>query len=142
MQFRDSVRLLAAVSFAVVERRKRVTAVYLGKDLDWQSRFGHDEPARGEIDALAEPAVIEFGASWCAHCLAAQALIGSALEKYPRVRHIRVEDGPGRRLGRSFGVKLWPTLVFLQQGREVDRLVRPTEAAMIERALAGIDVRA
>jgi thioredoxin 1 len=37
------------------------------------------------------------------------------------VRHVKVEDGSGRRLGRSFGVKLWPTLVFLRDGREVAR---------------------
>jgi len=45
-----------------------------------------------------------------------------------------VEDGPGRPLGRSYRVKLWPTLVFLQDGREVSRLVRPAGAA-IEQAL-------
>jgi thioredoxin 1 len=55
------------------------------------------------------------------------------------VRHIRVEDGPGRRLGRSFRVKLWPTLVFLRQGSEVARLVRPADAELIEQALAQID---
>jgi thioredoxin 1 len=54
------------------------------------------------------------------------------------VRHLRVEDGPGRALGRSFGVKLWPTLVFLRDGREVDRLVRPTEAAQVAAALKAL----
>lgn len=106
--------------------------------MELQAHFCHDEPQRGEIDALADGTVIEFGASWCGHCLAAQALIGVALDKYPRVRRIRIEDGPGRRLGRSFGVKVWPTLVFLWHGREIARLVRPTDAAVIERALAEI----
>jgi thioredoxin 1 len=36
-------------------------------------------------------------------------------------------------------VKLWPTLVFLKDGREVARLVRPTDAAAIRKALADID---
>jgi thioredoxin 1 len=52
------------------------------------------------------------------------------------VRHIKVEDGPGRPLGRSFRVKLWPTLVFLREGREVARLVRPADPVAIEQALA------
>lgn len=48
------------------------------------------------------------------------------------VRHLKIEDGPGRPLGRSFGIKLWPTLVFLRDGTEVARVVRPTHAEQIE----------
>lgn len=97
------------------------------------------EPARDEIDALGEPTVLEFGAPWCGHCLAAQPLIEAAFEGHARVRHLKVEDGKGQPLGRSFGVKLWPTLVFLDRGREVARLVRPGQAGQIREALALID---
>lgn len=97
------------------------------------------EPSRTEIDALEEPTVIEFGASHCGHCSAVQPLITAALASHPQVRHIKVEDGPGRRLGRSFRVKLWPTLIFLDQGREVERLVRPADSSAIEQALAQIE---
>ena len=48
---------------------------------------------------------------------------------------MKVEAGPGRRLGRSFGVKLWPTLVFMKDGQEVHRLVRPQGQQEIEQAL-------
>jgi len=96
------------------------------------------EPRREEIDALIEPTVIEFGATWCGYCQAAQAVIGEALAAYPQVRHIKIEDGPGRRLGRSFAVKLWPTLIFLKQGKEVARLVRPTDASAIRQGLQQI----
>jgi len=96
------------------------------------------EPRRDEIDALVEPTVIEFGATWCGYCQAAQAVIGEALAAYPQVRHIKIEDGPGRRLGRSFAVKLWPTLVFLRQGKEIARLVRPTDGGSIRQALQQI----
>jgi len=95
------------------------------------------EPTRAEVDALRGPTVIEFGAAWCGYCAAIQAPLASALARYPEVRHIRVEDGRGRPLGRSYGVKLWPTLVFLEDGREVARLVRPAGAA-IEQALAAL----
>ena len=97
------------------------------------------EPSRSEIDALAEPLLIEFGTAWCSHCQAAQPLIAAALAKHPQVRRIKIEDGPGRRLGRSFGVKWWPTLIFLHRGNEQARLVRPTDAEAIEQALALID---
>ena len=94
-----------------------------------------NEPRRAEIDALTEPTLLEFGAPWCGHCQAAQALIGEALADFPQVRRIKVEDGPGRRLGRSFAVKLWPTLIFLKQGQEIGRLVRPTDAPAIRDGL-------
>lgn len=97
------------------------------------------EPARDEIDQLAGPVLVEFGAPWCEHCQAAQPLIRQALAEHARVRRVRIEDGPGRRLGRSFAVKLWPTLIFLHDGREVDRLVRPGDVAAIERTVARID---
>ena len=97
------------------------------------------EASRAEIDAIEGAVVVEFGASYCGHCRAAQPLIAMALAKSPQVRHIKIEDGPGRRLGRSFRVKLWPTLVFLRQGRELARLVRPGDSGAIEQALAHID---
>jgi thioredoxin 1 len=93
------------------------------------------EPSRAEVDAMAGAVLLEFGTSWCGWCRQAQPLIQSALSVHPQVRHIKVEDGPGRPLGRSFGVKLWPTLVFLNGGREVDRLVRPEDEAAIVAAL-------
>lgn len=93
------------------------------------------EPSRAEIEALAEPTVLEFGTPWCGHCQAAQPLIEQALQSRPKVAHTKVEDGKGRPLGRSYGVKLWPTLVFLRAGQEVTRLVRPQSVQAMEEAL-------
>ena len=50
-----------------------------------------------------------------------------------------VADASGKPLGRSFRVKLWPTLVFLDNGKEIARLVRPQEAEPIKEALERID---
>ena len=97
------------------------------------------EPARADIDALTGPTVLEFGAPWCGHCRAAQPALASAFAMHAGVRHLKIEDGSGHPLGRSFGVKLWPTLVFLREGKEFARLVRPTEAQPIAQALAQID---
>jgi thioredoxin 1 len=97
------------------------------------------EPARADVDALAGPTLLEFGSPTCGHCRRAQPLIAQALAAHPRVRHLKIADASGRRLGRSFGVKLWPTLVMLADGKEVARLVRPTDAEAIASALASID---
>ena len=104
----------------------------------FSDEFESVEPQRADIDALQEPTVLEFGTGWCGHCQAARPLIAEAFENFSEVAHVRVEDGPGRPLGRSFRVKLWPTLIFLQQGREVQRLVRPTDTGVIRDALAAL----
>lgn len=103
--------------------------------------FRQPEPARGEVDALPGATVLEFGTGWCGHCRRAQPLIGVARAAAPAVRHWRIEDGPGRPLGRSYGVKLWPTLVFLFDGKEVQRLVRPGEAAVVRDAWQSLAAR-
>jgi len=97
------------------------------------------EPSRAEIEALRGPVLLEFGTSWCGFCRRARPLVAAALSKRPHVRHIQVEDGSGLPLGRSFQVRLWPTLVFLADGVERARVVRPNDAADIEAALATLD---
>ena len=103
------------------------------------TEYAHIDPPRAEIDAIDEAAVIEFGSNSCGICAAAEPRIAQAMADHPGLRHIRVEDGRGKKLGRSFGVKLWPTLVFMDQGKEVARLVRPYDAGVIGEALEQID---
>jgi thioredoxin 1 len=101
--------------------------------------YATTEPTRADIDALAGPVLIEFGSAGCGWCRAAQPRIAEALAAHDRVRHVKIADGSGRPLGRSFRVKLWPTLVFMRDGHEVARLVRPGDSAEIGAALAQID---
>lgn len=95
-----------------------------------------DAPAREAVDRLAGLTLLQFGADWCGHCQAAAPAIAEALVAAP-LRHLLVEDGPGRPLGRSFRVKLWPMLILLRDGQELARLVRPTEPAAVAQWLAG-----
>ncbi|HBP5357585.1 MULTISPECIES: thioredoxin family protein [Pseudomonas aeruginosa group] len=102
------------------------------------SRYSAEAPARDELDRLAGPTLVEFGTDWCGHCQAAQPLLAEVLDDYPEVAHLKIEDGPGRHLGRSFQVKLWPTFVFLRDGREVTRVVRPGSASVLEEAFESL----
>lgn len=104
-----------------------------------KTRYIPEAPQRAEIDALPGAVLLEFGANWCGHCMAAQAPLEQAFQGHDGVVHYKVEDGPGRPLGRSFRVKLWPTLIFLRDGQELARLVRPLKADDISAAFAQID---
>jgi thioredoxin 1 len=100
--------------------------------------YAETEPRREEVDRMPGATLLEFGNDWCGHCRRAQPLIAAALESHPGVRHIKIADSSGKRLGRSFGVKLWPTLVFLKDGTEAAKLVRPADTRTIEDALQHI----
>ncbi|MDQ0625391.1 thioredoxin family protein [Paraburkholderia graminis] len=95
-------------------------------------------PSRAEVDALPGATVVEFGTDWCGYCQGAQPSIEKAFEAHAGVRHLKIEDGPGRPLGRSFKVKLWPTLIFMRDGAEVARVVRPTSVEQITDAFASL----
>jgi thioredoxin len=100
--------------------------------------YDKPEPSREDVDTWTGATVLEFGTGWCGHCQAAQPAIAAALDDFPDVRHVKVLDGPGKPLGRSFRVKLWPTLVFLKDGREVARAVRPTVADEVRGGLEAL----
>ena len=91
-----------------------------------------ETPTREEVDRLPGLVVLEFGTDWCGICRAAAPKIAEHLARHPEIRHIKVEDGSGRRLGRSFHVKLWPNLVFLRDGAVVRQLARPSHAELKE----------
>jgi thioredoxin 1 len=103
------------------------------------SDYAAQEPRREDVDALLGPTLVEFGSPWCGHSRRAQPLIAEALAAHPRVRHLKIADASGKRLGRSFRVKLWPTLVFLRDGQELSRVVRPASIRAVLDALARID---
>jgi len=101
--------------------------------------YAAQEPSRAEVDTLEGATLLEFGSTNCGYCRAAQPLLGHALADHPDIRHLKIEDGSGRRLGRTYGVKLWPTFVFLRDGKELARLVRPLKAEAFREALGHID---
>ena len=94
------------------------------------------QPERSAVDALPGLVALDFGTNWCGYCRAGEPLIADALKDYPDAQHIQAEDGPGRALGRSFKIKLWPTVVVLKDGVEVARVTRPDSIDEVREALA------
>jgi thioredoxin 1 len=97
----------------------------------------HSPPTRDQIDQTKGPLLLEFGASWCPHCQALAPQLTSLLASHPEIRHIKIEDGPGQPLGRSFRVKLWPNLVLLRDGKVLNQLARP-QIEDLRQALAAL----
>ena len=96
------------------------------------------EPPIADIKSLTGPTVVDFGTNWCGYCKAAEPVIEQAFGDRADVRHIKVEDGKGRPLGRAYRVTLWPTLVFLRDGEEVTRVIRPQSAQEVTEGLDAI----
>jgi thioredoxin 1 len=97
--------------------------------------YAPDALSVADIEQLTGPVVIDFGTDWCEHCQAARQLVETAMHRTPHIQHLKFEDGKGRVTGRAFKVKLWPTLIFLRDGVEVTRLVRPQSTEDIDQAL-------
>src|SRR5687767_10361165 len=89
-------------------------------------------PTRAEVDALPGRVLLEFGTHWCPICQAIQPRVAELLKAHNDVRQLKMEDGPGQPLGRSFKVKFWPYFVFLKDGAAVKELVRPSVDALKE----------
>lgn len=106
--------------------------------MSYTRSYGAEQPVRADVDDWHGAAVLEFGTGWCGYCSGAQAIIEAELAPRDDIRHVKVEDGPGRPLGRSYRVKLWPTLIVLRDGVEVARVVRPESAGEIREALSAL----
>ncbi|MDO5677500.1 MAG: thioredoxin family protein [Propionibacteriaceae bacterium] len=97
--------------------------------------YKEEQPTREEIDATSGLVALEFGQNWCGFCRAHGPILNEVLDARSDVQRIKVADGPGLPLGRSFKIKLWPTMVLLRDGVEVGRVTRPESAQDVEEVL-------
>lgn len=104
--------------------------------IGFNSEYSEDAPIFEDISQLSGRALLEFGTPWCGHCQAAHSAVEGIMKTLPEMAHIKVFDGKGKRLGRQFGVKLWPTLILLENGQEIKRIVRFTSADDVRELIA------
>ncbi|MSR52539.1 MAG: thioredoxin [Gemmataceae bacterium] len=106
--------------------------------MSFDRSYDKAEPTREEVDGWSSQSLLEFGADWCPICQGAQPIIEHSVADHPDVRHVKVGDGKGKPLGRSYKVKLWPTLIFLKDGLEVARVVRPSSEVELQEGFAAL----
>ncbi|MGJ8581876.1 MAG: thioredoxin family protein [Psychromonas sp.] len=107
--------------------------------LGFQSEYQSETMTFADISDLRGDTLLEFGAPWCPHCQIASELIKAVFTDQSTLSHIKVYDGKGKRLGREFNVKLWPTVILLRDGHEVSRVVRPANAEQMTQLTQGVD---
>ena len=59
-------------------------------------------PDPAEVEAMTGLVLLDFGTNWCGHCIAARAPVDAWFDAHAGADLLRVEDGPGRRLGRAY----------------------------------------
>ena len=76
------------------------------------------------VIASAQPAVVDFWAEWCAPCTTMSAYVAFLAGDYAgrlTVAALDVDENPA--IAERYGVMGLPTLLFLANGVEVDRIV-------------------
>ena len=92
-----------------------------------------------EFNAAVEAAplvMVDFWASWCGPCKMLAPVVDAIDREYEGkvlVGKVNVDEEP--ELARQFGVMSIPTVVFLKNGREVDRKIGLMPEAALEAAL-------
>ena len=93
--------------------------------MSFNPEYSNHPPTPEEISLLSGLTLLEFGSPRCSFCQAVEPMVEEVMNSYKKIPHLKIYDGKGKKLGRSFKVKLWPTLIALKHGQEISRLIRP-----------------
>lgn len=106
--------------------------------IGFNTEYADEEPSLDDVNSLSGLAFLEFGAPWCRHCQASLDATKKIIDEHSGVFHVKVFDGKGKRLGRQFGIKRWPTLIALIDGKEVGRIVRFTSSNKVRELFSSL----
>ena len=123
----------------VYEKFRKVLQKMQISHLGYNPSYSQEAPSLEQIESLTGEALLEFGVPWCPHCQLAMKAIEEVLSElsFKDLPHIKILDGKGKPLGRSFKVKRWPTLIWLRDGKEVARIERPLRASDMRLLMQG-----
>lgn len=91
------------------------------------------ENFQAEVLEASEPVLVDFSATWCGPCKAAEPIVERVANSYlgkAKVVKVDIDDSP--ELANQFQVRGVPTFIFVKNGEEVDRLVGLTGKNLLQ----------
>ena len=99
-----------------------------------------DDQFDADVLQSGQPVLVDYWAEWCGPCRMIAPLLDELDKDYAdkvQIVKVNVDDNPG--ISRNFDASSIPTLVFLRDGKPVDRVVgaqpEPALASTIDRLL-------
>lgn len=66
--------------------------------------------------------MVKFGASWCAPCKVLSKTIASVLPDFTSLNYQDIDTDDEPELSKQYKIKSVPTVIFFQDGKEIDRI--------------------
>jgi len=79
--------------------------------------------------------VVDFFATWCGPCRA----LTPVLEQLQNAKVVKIDTDQNQTLAGQYNISALPTVVFLKDGQEVDRVVGLQSGAVLQAKVNGLN---